>query len=60
SIKIVIPPESFLKKADKIFHNIFKRRLIIENEILSLQKTRDLLLPKLMTGKIRVPLEVEE
>jgi len=58
SIQLVFPSEETLNKGDKIIKAIFSRRLIIENEILSIQKTRDLLLPKLMSGKIRVPIEV--
>lgn len=60
SIPICLPPENLLKKGDKLISSIFIRRLNIEKIIINLQKTRDLLLPKLMTGKIRVPLEVEE
>ena len=58
SIQLVFPTEEILNRGDRIIKNLFSRRLISENEILSLQKTRDLLLPKLMSGRIRIPIEV--
>ena len=54
-----VPNENIRKTFDTIGERIFKKLLNNKLEIRNLQKTRDLLLPKLMTGKIRVPLEVE-
>jgi len=55
--KILVPPLNLLKKFDTISKNIFGRIFITNQEIQILSKTRDLLLPKLMSGKIRVPVE---
>ena len=41
------------------FENLIKQKNKIREKIITLQKIRDLLLPKLMSGKIRVPVEVE-
>lgn len=55
-IKIIYSYE-IIEKYSKIINPIILKLLINNKDILNLQKTRDLLLPKLMTGKIRVPLE---
>ncbi len=51
---IVIPPSSILD----IFHNkikpLFENRFVNEKKITSLTKLRNILLPKLMSGEIRV------
>lgn len=55
--KFIIPPNNIMNEFSKIvepIHNIISLR-IIENRKLS--KTRDSILPKLMSGEIRVPLE---
>ncbi|MHA1347951.1 MAG: restriction endonuclease subunit S, partial [Candidatus Heimdallarchaeaceae archaeon] len=57
--KILVPPLDLLKKFDTISKNIFGRIFTTNQEIQTLSKTRDLLLPKLMSGKIRVPMEVK-
>ena len=60
SLSIITPTKKILLNFFEIFNPAFNKIIGNLNEINSLQKTRDLLLPKLMTGKIRVPLEVEE
>jgi len=55
----IIPHSSLLKKFEFFMVEVNQKLMINQNEILSLQKTRDLLLPKLMSGKIRVPIEVK-
>jgi len=60
SIDIMIPELNILNLFDKILDINEKKILLNQKEIKNLQKTRDLLLPKLMTGKIRVPLEVQK
>jgi len=54
NIKVLIPIKSIVEKYSNIAENIFKYQgnLINENEIL--EETRDTLLPKLMSGEIRV------
>jgi type I restriction enzyme S subunit len=41
----------------KLVRPIFNRIISIKNENLKLVKTRDILLPKLMSGEIEVPYE---
>lgn len=57
---MLFPKLITLNKFDKIIKPLFDKLLKNSYQILSLQKTRNLLLPKLMTGKIRVPLDVEQ
>lgn len=54
NIKLISPPKKLLILFDSIIGNIFKKLIIIteQNRILSI--IRDVLLPKLITGKIRV------
>ena len=59
-IKYVIPSNNLIQSFNTATSKNYEKISSNKSEILSLQKTRDLLLPKLMTGKIRVPLEVEE
>lgn len=58
--EFVVPQEEIFNMFGKFAKDIFKRIILNTKSIKSLEKTRNLLLPKLMTGKIRVPLEVEE
>ncbi len=51
---IILPENDVLKKFHKISCSLFHKINKNQKNILCLQKTRDLLLPKLMTGKIRV------
>ena len=57
--KIIIPEESILEKATTFFKSInqFIKNNVLETE--SLEKIRNTLLPKLMSGEIRIP-EAEE
>ena len=57
--KTIIPSSNILVKFNRLVEPIFDKRteIVIQNRNLS--KIRDLLLPKLMSGKIRVPVEVE-
>ncbi|MFA5856890.1 MAG: restriction endonuclease subunit S [Candidatus Pacearchaeota archaeon] len=56
-IKILIPPSYIFKNFELIYKNF--RKMIEKNnfESMNLKQLRDLLLPKLISGKIRVPLE---
>ncbi len=56
-LEIVLPPLKITYAFDELF-NLVVRKIesnLIENEALS--QIRDLLLPKLMSGKIRVPID---
>jgi type I restriction enzyme S subunit len=54
---ILIPSEKVIEDYQKIIKPIFDKISLACFESLTLSKTRDLLLPKLMSGKIRVPVE---
>ena len=58
SIKIIIPDRITLKLFSELISHLFNKYKIDCDEINSLIKTRDSLLPRLMSGKIRVPVEV--
>jgi len=60
SIKALVPDEKVLIKFNEAVKSLYNRIYInfVESQILS--QIRDLLLPKLMSGKIRVPLEGKE
>ena len=58
-IKLLIPENSIMDKFNKIIKPL---RKLMENNLYeeyTLSQIRDSLLPKLMSGKIRVPVEVE-
>jgi len=57
STSILIPAEEVMKKYKKLVVPMFNRILENSYEIKNLKHIRDLLLPKLMTGKIRVPIK---
>ena len=56
----IIPSKSILDKYYNVTDNRLHKISINCFQIQTHQQIRDLLLPKLMTGKIRVPLEVKE
>jgi type I restriction enzyme, S subunit len=54
SFQFALPEENKIKKFDKIITSIKEKADRLQETIDSLTKTRDALLPKLMSGKIRV------
>lgn len=58
-IKIVVPPIDIQERADHYFKEIQKAIDNNHNENRTLEEMRDLLLPLLMSGKIRIPVEEE-
>jgi len=58
NIKILLPSEDFLKKFHLNIKSIFDKILINQEETNNSSQIRDSLLPRLMSGKIRVPVEV--
>ena len=58
-IQIVIPPRELVIKFNKIWEKLSEHRHQILRNTITLTKIRDSLLPKLMSGKIRVPVEVK-
>ncbi len=59
-IKLINPEQEVMKKFNGLVENIFQKILENSKEIESLMQIRDSLLPQLMSGKIRVPLEAKK
>ncbi|QQE74731.1 restriction endonuclease subunit S [Brevibacillus composti] len=59
NLKTLVPNIQLVRKFDEVINNIFLLILEKTNEIQYLQGLRDTLLPKLMSGEIRVPVEQE-
>jgi type I restriction enzyme, S subunit len=55
--KMFIPNDSILKIYEHLGNTWIEQDLLIKEENSYLVKTRDLLLPRLMSGKLRVPIE---
>ena len=53
-IPIVIPKDSVVIEFDKITSSLYEKMELNSNQIKTLKKTRDTLLPKLMSGSLRV------
>ncbi|ASS89633.1 restriction endonuclease subunit S [Aeribacillus pallidus] len=58
-IKIVVPPKEMTDKYFNVVDKIFETIYLNQKENLKLIELRDTLLPKLMSGEIRVPLDDE-
>ena len=54
SKEIILPNDSILEKVDYTIQPLFNKLRINSSQIQSLTKTRDTLLPKLMSGQVRV------
>lgn len=59
SINIAIPTESILKKFSILIDPILEEIIIKQKEIQSLTQLRDTLLPKLLSGEIEIPNDLE-
>ena len=55
SIPIISPPPEIGRQFQRIVAPMFDRRLLLEKENLCLAELRDTLLPKLISGELRVP-----
>lgn len=53
-IEIIIPDKDSLEKASYLFQNVFDKKHNNSKQIQSLKETRNELLPKLMSGEIRI------
>jgi len=53
-LTVIVPNKGVVGKFDNIIHNIFMKFSLNDNEIQTLTENRDTLLPKLMSGQIRV------
>ncbi|MCI2838457.1 restriction endonuclease subunit S [Staphylococcus hominis] len=57
--KVVLPTQLQLENFDKIFHNLLEKQLNTEEELKRLIDLRDTLLPKLMSGELEIPNDIE-
>ena len=58
-MKIVIPDNNIVKQFSDIYHSIFEQIIMNQENNSSLYQIRDTILPKLISGEIRVPLKEE-
>lgn len=58
--KVLVPSKEDMDKMDKVLNPVIEQIINQKKEIMTLTQLRDTLLPKLMSGKIRVPKEVIE
>lgn len=58
-IEITLPNKEVLNKVSNVFKTTIDKTFLNSNEIQTLTKLRDTLLPKLMSGEIRVPTALE-
>jgi type I restriction enzyme S subunit len=57
AIKVIVPPIERLKKFESVITPIFDKIMMNTRSINTLTQTRDTLLPKLMSGEVRVKLD---
>ena len=53
-VPVVIPSMEIQKRFDKILNGIFTQKEVLEKQNVSLKEARELLLPRLMDGRIEV------
>jgi type I restriction enzyme S subunit len=56
-LRVVVPPSPLIDSFDAMVSPLFNRVSLNAKEVKTRSQIRDLLLPKLMSGKIRVPVE---
>ncbi len=54
NFEIVLPPRSLMKRYDSIARGIHEQREVLLRQIQNLRRTRDLLLPRLLSGTVRL------
>lgn len=57
SLKLLVPRENVVSSFDEIAKSLLKKLFANSKENIKLKDIRDIILPKLMSGEIRVPLE---
>jgi type I restriction enzyme S subunit len=57
---VLVPDNETLLRMDKVLSPIFEKNIMVNIENRNLSQIRDSLLPKLMSGQIRVPIEVKK
>ena len=58
-IKFIVPPFEVMTKFHEIINPMFDMLLTLQRQIINLNAIRDTLLPKLMSGELRVPVDEE-
>ena len=53
-IKVPLPTETEILRFEQAVESYFKKMFLNSSQILNLEKLRDILLPKLMSGEVRV------
>ncbi|WP_308692838.1 restriction endonuclease subunit S [uncultured Treponema sp.] len=53
-LKIIVPTDELMKKFDNMVYPIFKKTQVLIEEITNLTQQRNLLLPRLMSGKLEL------
>lgn len=53
-VEVIIPDKELMIKASKLFQSTFDKKQVNSQQIQTLKKTRDTLLPKLMNGELRI------
>jgi type I restriction enzyme S subunit len=54
NFEIVLPPRPIMERYGKIAQDIHKQREVLLRQIQNLRRTRDLLLPRLLSGQVEV------
>lgn len=57
STTVLVPSADMIRKLDGALQPLWDRLLLAERENLALERTRDALLPELLSGRVRVPFE---
>lgn len=52
--EVLVPPLSVIEKFDKVARPIFDLNRTIQEQTMNLRRTRDLLLPRLMSGRVEL------
>jgi len=52
NFEIALPPRSLMKRYDNIARGIHMKREVLQGQIQNLRRTRDLLLPRLLSGQV--------
>jgi type I restriction enzyme S subunit len=60
SLKIIVPPSPVVENFNKIVNPLFEMIVHNQEEIITISNVRDVLLPKLLSGEIRVKVDIEK
>ncbi len=57
NFEIVVPPRSLMKRYDSIARGIHEQREVLLRQTSNLRRTRDLLLPRLLAGQVKIEVQ---